>query len=339
MSMKFYNMREVVSHAKKNYGSRVFTSPDEYGLDPITYNELEYFVVCFSDFLKSCQAPEIERVAVISYNNSMTMLLCIGIMSCDRIYIPIDTSIAQADLIDYLDFLMPGLILCDPGHVDACNLWALPNGAKVVSLNNPAVFYRQIMSVVKPKSFKSKCCTSDVAAIAVHSSDQHTAIKNVLSQEKILNFAYSLILRCNLTSKDHSVVSAPINTRRMPIFASVCSLLVGASTTFIKPENTLTNLWNVAAKSKATWLILNSNMIEVLLETQPQATSLKGILISGTAVSTDLFTELKAKFSIEVYQAEGLNEVTATVSEPPDLEGRNIGFDKEPHDVPSHAVL
>ena len=339
MNTKFYNVREIVSFAKKNYGSRVFTSLPEYGFDPVTYNELDRFVTCLSEFLKSHQAPEMERVTVISDNNSMIALLCVGIMACDRVYVPIDTSVSQAKLTSYLDSLTPGLILCDLDHVAYCGSWALANGAKVVSLDGLAAFYRQIMSSIEPKPFKSKCCTSDVAAMFVLPGEQHLINKVVLSQEAIFDYARSLIHCCGLTSDDHCMVSTSIDTFGASIFASVCPLLVGASTTSIEPEAVLRDFWNIVAKNKATWSMLGPNMLGVLSGTQPQTTPLKGILISGASVSTDLIAQFEASSSIKLCQVEGLNEALAAVNKLPDHEGRIICSIKDPRDIPIHAVL
>lgn len=339
MSTKFYNMREVVSYAKKKYGSRVFTSLSEYDLDPITYNQLDRFIVCFSEFLKIHQAPEMERVAVISSNNSIAVLLCVSITACDRVYVPVGASVPHVRLTDYLDCFTPGLILCDPDHVECCSSWALTNGSKVISLDGFAAFYQRIMSSVEPKPLKSKCCTSDVAAMFALSGEQHLIDKIILSQEAVFDYAYSLIRFCGLTSNDHCMVSASIDMFEVPTFASVCPLFVGASTTFIEPEAVLTNFWNVVAKNDITWAMLSPNILEALSATQPQATPLKGILISGASVSTNLIAYLESGFSIKIHQVEGLNEVMATVNKPLDREHRIINSMKNLREIPAHAFL
>jgi acyl-CoA synthetase (AMP-forming)/AMP-acid ligase II len=333
VSTKFYNLREVVTNAKKKFGGRVFVDPSEDHFDAITFNDLDHFVNCYSEFLKSCEVPEMEKVAVISGAPTMSALLFVGTIACDRIFVPIDVLSTKTEVLRYLDQVTPALIVCDPEHREYCDAWARANGARASDVVDGRALYDRILSR-GAKPFKSKCCGSDIAELVFTAGSTGAPKCVVLSQGSIIENALSLTRRYEITADDHFMVATPISHCGGQIFPLLCPLLLGASTTVIEPKVALTKFWDIAAEHKVTWSILGAAFPPVLLQTNPRATRLKGLLIGGSAVSANLIERFEAKFSIPIYQIYGMAEVAAVaVCEPLERSNRTTGSVGKPLDA------
>ncbi|HWX84170.1 MAG TPA: class I adenylate-forming enzyme family protein [Xanthobacteraceae bacterium] len=332
MSTKFYNLREAVTHAKKKFGARVFVDPSEDHFDAITFNDLDHFVNCYSEFLKSCEVPEMEKVAVISGAATMPALLFVGTIACDRIFVPIDVLSTKTEVLRYLDQVTPALIVCDPEHREYCDAWARANGARASEVVDGRALYDRILSRVA-KPFKSKCCASNIAELVFTAGSTGAPKCAVLSQGSIIENALSLIQRYEITADDHFMAAVPVWHCGGQIFPLLCPLLLGASTTVIEPKAALARFWDIAADHKVTWSILPTAFLPALLQTDPRATPLKGLLIGGSAVSADLIERFEAKFSIPIYQIYGLTEIAGVaVGEPLERSDRTAGSVGKPLD-------
>jgi acyl-CoA synthetase (AMP-forming)/AMP-acid ligase II len=339
VSTKLYNLREAVTYAKKKFGARVFIDPYEDHFDPITYNDLDHFVNCYSEFLKSYETPEMEKVAVVSGAATMTALLCVGTIACDRIFVPIDARSTKAEVLHCLDQVTPGLIICDPAHREYCEAWARGNGARTSEVVDGRALYDRIVSRAA-KPFKSKCCSSDMAELVFTSGATGEPKAVVLSQGAIIANALSLIERYGVTADDHFMVAVPISQCASQIFSLLCPLLLGASTTAVEQKLALTKFWDIAAEHKVTWSVLVAAFLPVLLQTNPHATPLKGLLLGGSAVSAEPIERFEAKFSIPIYQAYAMTEVAGVaVCEPLERSNRTIGSVGKPLDIAAIRIV
>jgi len=340
VSTKFYNMREVVTYAKKKHGKRVFIDPFEPEFEPVTYNDLDHFVNCFSEFLKTYETPEMEKVAVISGTSTITALIFVGTIACDRVFVPINAASTKPEVLRYLDQVTPGLIVCDPAHFEYCEAWAKANGAQALALTDGHALYQQILSAEQPKPFKSKCCTSDTAEVVFTSGSTGAPKGVVLSQGAIIANANALIRRYETTVDDHFMVAVPIFHCGGQIFPILCPLILGATTTVVEPKAALMKFWEITEKHQVTWSILITAFLPVLLQTDPVATKIKGLLVGGSAVPANLIERFEAKFSIPVYQIYGMTEVAAiAVSEPLARDTRTPGSVGTPLDMAAIRVV
>jgi len=339
VSTKLYNLREAVAYAKKKFGARIFIDPFEDQFDPITYNDLDHFVNCYSEFLKSCELPEMEKVAVVSSASTMTALLCVGTIACDRIFVAIDAVSSKTEVLRSLDRVTPGLIICDPQHREYCDAWARANGAKALAFGDGRALYDRIVTRAA-KPFKSKCCNSNVAELVFTSGSSGAPKAVVLSQGAMIANAHSLIERYGFTADDHLMVAVPISHCDGQIFSLLCPLLLGASVTVVKQKVALAQFWDIAAKHKVTWSILVAALLPVILRTDPRTTLLKGLLIGGSAVAAELIEQFEAKFSIPIYQIYGLAEAAGVaVSEPLERNDRTIGSVGKPLDIAAIRIV
>jgi acyl-CoA synthetase (AMP-forming)/AMP-acid ligase II len=338
VSTKHYNLREAVAFAKKKFGARIFIDPHEDRFDPITYNDLEHFVNCYSEFLKSLEVPEMEKVAVVSGAATMPALLCVGTIACDRILVPIDGSSTRTAVLRYLDRVTPGLILCDSEHREYCDAWARSNGARTEVVDGRALYDRIVSRLAKP--FKSKCCTSDMAELVFTSGSGGAPKAVVLSQGAIIANALSLIERYGIAADDHFMVATPISQCGGQIFSLLCPLLLGAATTPVEQKVAVAKFWDITAAHKVTWSILAAASLPVLLRTDRHATPLKGLLIGGSAVPAELLERFEAKFSIPLYQTYGMAEVAGVaVCEPLGRSNRTVGSVGKPLDIAAIRVV
>lgn len=336
---KLYNLREVAACAKKKFAARIFIDPVEDRFDPITYSDFDHFVNCYSEFLKSHELPEMEKVAVVSGAPTLTALLCIATIACDRIFVPINAVSSKPEVLRYLDQVTPGLIICDPEHREYCQAWARANGARTLEIDDSRVFYDRIVSRAT-KPFKSKCCNSDIAELVFTSGSAATPKAVVLSQGAVIANALSLIERYGLTADDYLLGALPISDCGGQILSLLCPLLLGASTTVVEPKIAATEFWEIAAKHKATWSILATGFLPILLQTDRRATSLKGLLSSGPAVSAKLIEQFEAKFSIPLYQTYGIAEAAGVAAcEPPERSSRTIGSVGKPLDIAAIRIV
>ena len=339
MSNKLYNLREVVTYAKKKFSARIFIDPFEDHFDPISYNDLDHFVNCYSEFLKSCEVPEMEKVAVVSGAPSMTALLCVATIACDRIFVPINALSTKTEVLRYLDQVTPGLVICDPEHREYCDAWARTSGARPSEVVDGRALYDRIVSQVA-KPFKSKCCGSDIAELVFTTGSTGAPKDVVLSQGSIIANALSLIRRYEITADDHFMVSMPISHWGGQIFPLLCPLLLGASTTIVDQNLAMASFWDIAARHKVTWSVLATAFLPVALQTNPRATLLKGLLVGGSAVSAKLIERFEAKFSIPIYQIYGATEVTGVaVCEPLERNNRTIGSVGKPLDITAIRIV
>lgn len=339
VSTKLYNLREVVTYAKKKFGARIFIDPAEDRFDPITFNDLDHFVNCYSEFLKSCELPEMEKVAVVSSASTMTALLCVGTIACDRIFVPINAVSSKTEVLRYLDQVTPGLIICDPEHREYCDSWARANGARALEVADDRALYDRIVSRAA-KPFKSKCCNSDSAELVFTSGSNGTAKAVVLSQGAIIANALSLIERYGITADDHFMVALPISDCGGQIFSLLCPLLLGASTTVVEQKAVSVAFWDIAAKHTVTWPILVAALLPVLVQSDPRATLLKGLLIGGSAVSAELIAQFEAKFAIPVYQTYAIAEAAGVAAcESLERSSRTIGSVGKPLGIAAIRIV
>jgi long-chain acyl-CoA synthetase len=340
MINKSYNLREAVTSAKKKAGSRVFIDPLEAEFGSITFNDLDHFVNCYSEFLKSFEVPELERVAVIAGTTTMTALLFVGTLACDRVFVPINPASTETEALAFLDQVTPGLIFCDPQHLRACERWAGKNCAKVIGLTEGSALYKQILSVGVGKPFKSKCCTSDIAEIVFTSGSTGKPKGVVLSHGAVIANAWGLIRRYKLDADDHFLVSVPIFHCGGQIFPILCPLLLGATTTVVEPKVALMKFWDIAAKHDVTWSIVITAFLPVLLQGKPRPTKFKGLLVGGSAVPASIIEQFERKFAIPLSQVYGMTEVAAVVvSEPLNNTNRTVGSAGTPLDIATIRIV
>jgi acyl-CoA synthetase (AMP-forming)/AMP-acid ligase II len=339
VSTKLYNLREVVTYAKKKFGARLFIDPMEDHFDPISYNDLDHFVNCYSEFLKSRELPEMEKVAVVSGASTITALLCVGTIACDRIFVPIDGLATKTEVLRYLDQVTPGLIFCDPEHREYCDAWARANGARASEVVDGRALYDRIVSRVA-KPFKSKCCNSNIAELVFTAGSTGAPKAVVLSQGSIIANALSLIERYGIAADDHFMAAVPISHCGGQIFALLCPLLLGAATTVVEPKTASMKFWDITAEHRVTWAILVPAIPSDLLQTNPRATRLKGLLVGGSAVPAKLIERFEAKFSIPIYQIYGTAEVAGVaVCEPLERSSRTIGSVGKPLDIAAIRIV
>lgn len=340
MSNKSYNLREAVTSAKKKAGSRVFIDPLEADFEPVTFNDLDHFVNCYSEFLKSLEVPELEKVAVIAGTTTMSALLFVGTLACDRVFVPINPASTETEAQAFLEQVTPGLIFCDPHHWGVCESWARKNCAKVIELTEGAALYKQILSVGSPKPFKSKCCTSDIAEIVFTSGSTGKPKGVVLSQGAVIANAWGLIRRYMLDADDHFLVSVPIFHCGGQIFPIICPLLLGATTTVVEPKVALMKFWDLVVKHDVTWSIVITAFLPVLLQAEPRPTKLKGLLVGGSAVPASMIEQFERKFAIPLSQVYGMTEVAAVVvSEPLGAANRTVGSVGTPLDIATIRIV
>ena len=340
MSPKFYNLREAVSFARKKFGERIFIDPFEKEFASITYSDLDNFVNCYAEFLKSCEVPEMEKVAVISGTSTMTALLFVGTLACDRVFVPINAASTKSEVLRYLDQVTPGLIICDPNHLDDCKAWARDNCAQAMEIADGHALYERILSADVPKPFKSKCCTSDVAEIVFTSGSTGEPKGVILSHGALIANANGLIRRYGTGADDHFMVSVPIFHCGGQIFPILCPLLTGATTTVVEPKVALLKFWEIASQHEITWSILITAFLPALLQTESRANAIKGLLVGGSALSADLIARFEAKFTIPVYQIYGMTEVAAvTICEEPERTKRTPGSVGKPLDIAAIRVI
>jgi o-succinylbenzoate---CoA ligase len=339
VNTKLYNLREAVAYAKKKFGARTFIDPHEDRFEPITYNDLDHFVNCYSEFLKSLEVPEMEKVAVVSGAATMPALLCVGTIACDRILVPIDGRLTRTEVLRCLDRVTPGLIFCDPEHREYCDAWARSNGAQTCEVVDSHALYDRIVSRAA-KPFKSKCCNSDLAELVFTSGSTGAPKAVVLSQGAIIANALALIERYGIAADDRFMVALPISECAGQIFSLLCPLLLGAATTPLEQKVALTKFWDIAAAHRVTWSILAAASLPVLLRGDRHATALKGLLIGGSAVPAEQIERFEAKFSIPIYQTYGMTEVAGVaVCEPLERSNRTVGSVGKPLDIAAIRVV
>jgi len=340
MNRKFFNLREVVSFGKKNFPKRVFIDPLEDDFPRITYSDLDHFVNCYSEFLKTMEIPEMEKVAVISGTTTLTALLFVGSIACDRVFVPINPGATRIEILRLLDQVAPGLVICDPVHQAFCDDWAHHNGAKAISLEDGRAFYDTIMGVESPKPFKSKCCTSDIAEIVFTSGSSGQPKGVVMSHGALIANAWGLVRRYEIDNSDRFLVSVPIFHCGGQVFPILCPLLVGAQTTVVEAKVALMRFWEIAEKHQITRSILITAFLPVLLQSPAKQTAIKGLLVGGSAVSANLIQRFEEKFGIPISQIYGMTEVAAVVvCEPLNDPRRSLGSVGRATDVASVRVV
>ena len=340
MSPKFFNFREAVTSAKKRFSARVFIDPLENDFEQITYADLDHFVNCYAEFLKVHQIPEMEKIAFISETTTISALLFVGSIACDRVFVPINPGLAKSEILRLLDQVTPGLIICGQAQYVYCEAWASHNGAQTLKLDDGYALYSSILSVESPKPFKSKCCASDVAEIVFTSGSSGGPKGVVLSHGALIANAWGLARRYGISSEDHFFVSVPIFHCGGQIFPTLCPLLLGAQTTVAEPKVALMRFWEISERHQITWSILITVFLPVLLQSPPQKTLIKGLLVGGSAVSASLIGRFEEKFGIAVSQIYGMTEVAAViVSEPLSDPLRSPGSVGRPTDIASVRIV
>ena len=339
MIPKFFNFREILTFSRKNFSNRVFINSTEDHFASISYLEADNFVDSFSEYLKKISIPEMEKIAVVTNNKTMSILLFIASICCDRIFVPIDSKLNKVEVLQLLDQAAPGLIICDKTCNAYCETWACKNGAETQVLDEGRTLYDKILSYKPIKHFKSKCCSSDTAEI-IFTNETHTAKAVVMSHGALIANAQSLIRRYGFTSDDRFFSTLPIVCCAGQVFPVLCSMLTGAETILAKPKITPKQIWELMSQHQITWPMFTTAFLTDHFQNPHHKMVTKGVLLNGPTISKNLIEKMEKKLGFQVLHVYGVIEVADfAVSEPINDPMRSIGSVGRPADISSVRII
>lgn len=338
---KVNNSRELVSEAAKAYSGRVFLEPIGDDFPCVTYEYLDHFVDHLGVYLDRKGIAAGERVIVLLDNTPLHALLFIGLTATDRIYTPVNPKFARNEIEEILEMTGASSVIYSESLAYNLPMEAVSRHKYHQCISRESEFFSAVMAVETDGRYHSYSDKDTLAEIVFTSGSTGLPKGVMLSHRAILSNSASLARRYQLESEDRLLAAVPLFHCGGQMFTVMSPIWVGAQTTVVNPQLALLKFWEIVKRHQITWSIVITAFLPVLLSGDGAgSTSLKGLLVGGSAVPADVVSRFEARFAVETYQVYGMTELAAVcLSEPLDRNHRILGAVGLPIDICEAKVV
>lgn len=302
------NLWQLLDNAADSFPHNTYLQPYEDELDSISFAQMRSFAASFNVYLDQAGVSQSAKVLTLLQNSTLKGMLAVSLMSGSRCFVPIHPGLAPDEVAHIVSEVAPEIII--HAGID----WLEPQfagQATVVDVSDAASFIEMINNV-SAGDYSSDAQLSDLAEIVFTSGSTGNPKGVMLSQRNVLTNSRSLASRYRFDNTTNLLTLVPLYHTGGQIATTVGALWAGSRVTIVTPEKALYGFWDIIERFEINWTVALTTFLSVLLsKPAPAEPTLKGVLVGGSSVSSELIEAFERRVGVSVYQIYGLTETTS----------------------------
>lgn len=313
---KTTDLMSLIKLSSESYGSEKYIVPVEDEIDAITFEKLYEFAIKLDCFLKTCDAGQNDRIAVVFQNSTLMALLFLSVIATKRVLVPINPKSGTKEIDYILKDSSPKLLLYDSSIGEKINQLTFKNKKIVVGDHSELIeeiFNRDIDTAEGPLLNETESDGNIEAEIVFTSGTTGNPKGVVLTHRNLLEDSFAIGREFEFTSDTVFLTVCPLFHNSGQVPTTLVPLWCGGSTTAVRSDVGLLKFWYFVDHFEANWSFVTPAFLSFfnLRGESPQKKTMKGIFSGGAKLPNDMLKSFESRFSISVFEAYGLTETTS----------------------------
>jgi len=295
------SFQSYVDKAIKDFKNNVYLINEQDQKKNIKFKDLETFLTNLGNFLKNKKISEQKKILICTNNDNFTGLLLIGLIYFNRIIIPINPAFKKEDIKFIIKNSKPDFIITEKEYS-----FLFKNLKIKKSLVQNLNFFEKN---IKKHFYKPNINEKDFAQIVYTSGSTGYPKGVLLTQKNVISQVLSISKHFNFKPYEKFITILPLFHNGGQFFSTYASLISGSSNLIINPKLAFINFWHYVKKYQINWTLGMGSHINFLINTKKiSQTKLKGIVIGGMRLESNIQKKFEKKFKIKVLKNYGLTE-------------------------------
>ena len=302
---------QIISSSK--YGDRVYLRCPN-GNKNLSFQDILNFKNKFNRYLSNNKISEKDKVCTIVDNSKLLICLFLSIISNNRIFVPINPSAGKKEIEYILKKTKPKLIIAS--DLMKSKIKNLKN-YQIAFIKNEENFIQTIYKLKDLNSKSKQSLKNNIAEILFTSGSTGDPKGVVLTHKNIMSNVKGLIQSFNYKKKYSNFLSVtPLYHNNGQFIPTLIPLVLGHSTTTIKPLSGLLHFINVLKKFKINYTSVMATHINYLLSLKEKynLNSLVEIYCGGAKLDSNVQKIFEKKYKVKILANYGLTECSSIAS-------------------------